>query len=514
MRRILLPIQETGRSLLALQYVKKHFSVEQAEIILVMVDEELGISAKREEEQAALAVLDKKLELIKHALKGYKIVSKGYIGKAGQHICKAAREFNADYIVMTKSAQPDMLSMIGKTANYVISNSPTNVLIISENKLEAGEYKGLIYKKAQATVNLRGQLGDKQSECLLPSVDADCNYHFEVTVGKIRFFHTAYNPETANWDLPPAGDQTASIDVVAGQKADIIVKANSVEGKADRIRIINRGMKQEAVFSYKITAAPEQIDFEVPAAGLIPEPEVISLEVPVAESEHKDLEPVPESEEPKTFDTPREEMIIEAPMNESVDSILGEETAVSSDYEQIDNENPNVEFATEEVSIVEIADAESQEELVEEIEIEEAVDDNKEFDEDAVIEKIAVENEEPEDVSDQFIENLFKEFTMALDTDNGYIPVPPVVDEEEENDEDPVLTVEPTPEPEYTDVESDLESSHDIDELFEQVPEPEPVKEVSVDELTKSFDDLFKQFATKQMDYVEEEQVDVSDDYI
>ena len=280
MRKIVLPLVETERSLLALQYVKKHFSKTQAEIIIVMADESLGISATREEEAAALAVVEQKLEMIKKVLNGYQVITKGFVGKAGNYIVKVAREYNADYIVMTKSAQPDTLSVVGKTTDYVLNNAYCNVLVISENRMNAGEYKGLIYKKAQATVNLRGQIGDKQSECLLPSVDADCNYHFEVTVGKIRFFHTAYNPETGNWDMPPSGDQTASTDIAAGETADILVEANSVEGKADRIRIINRGMKQEAVFGYKITAASAPQPLDIPdAPGAMPAPAVISLDV-------------------------------------------------------------------------------------------------------------------------------------------------------------------------------------------------------------------------------------------
>ena len=115
----------------------------------------------------------------------------------------------------------------------------------------------LLYRTAKGTVNLRGQLGDKQSECLLPSVNQDCIYHISVTVGKIRFFHTAYNPDTRNWDLPPVPGQEVTLDIAAGETRDILVKADSTEGKADRIRIVNRDMRKEAVFDFRITAAPE-----------------------------------------------------------------------------------------------------------------------------------------------------------------------------------------------------------------------------------------------------------------
>lgn len=263
MRRILLPLEQTDRSLKALHYFRKHYGPEEAGVILLMVDETLPYSAKLEEEEKALAIIEEKLSLIKSFLEGYDVVTKAAVGKAGQRIVKVAREYGASVIAMTKSSQPDMLNQIGRTAEYVLLNAPCNVVIVSENR-DSSEYRGLVYTKAQSVVNLRGQIGNKQSECLLPSVDTDCIYHISVTVGKVRFFHTVYNPETCNWDMPPADDQCASVDIAAGEEADILVKAGCVDGKADRIRIVNRGMKDEAVFSYMITAAEtaETTDYE------------------------------------------------------------------------------------------------------------------------------------------------------------------------------------------------------------------------------------------------------------
>ena len=44
MKKILIPIEETQRSLKALAYVKKHYTPEEAEIVLMMIDERLGYS--------------------------------------------------------------------------------------------------------------------------------------------------------------------------------------------------------------------------------------------------------------------------------------------------------------------------------------------------------------------------------------------------------------------------------------------------------------------------------------
>ena len=254
MKKILLPLIETDRSLKALHYVTRTYTPEEAEIVLVMVDDSMDYTVRSEKEDALKAV-EEKLADIRSSLEGYKVTTAPAIGKAGLRITRAARELGADMIVMTKSSRDDMLNHIGSTTEYVINNAPCEVVIISEAVNSRNDYRGLIYRTATAVVNLRGLLGDKQSECLLPSVNVDCNYHIEVTVGKVRFFHTAYNPDTRNWDLPPMPGQDVTRDITAGETVDILVKADSTDGKADRIRIVNRDMKKEAVFTYRITAA-------------------------------------------------------------------------------------------------------------------------------------------------------------------------------------------------------------------------------------------------------------------
>ena len=267
MKKILIPIEETQRSLKALPYVKKHYSPEEAELVIMMVDERLGYKVKSDIEAAVIKELDDKLELVAAELEGYKVTKLSAVGKPGVRITRAVRETGCDLIVMTKSSKEDTLNSIGTTAEYVINNAPCDVLIVSEQAEARNEYRGLVYKTARGTVNLRGQLGDKQSECLLPSVNQDCIYHINVTVGKVRFFHTAYNPDTRNWDLPPQPGQEVTLDIAAGEAKDILVKADSNDGKADRIRIVNRDMRKEAVFDFRISAAPDNHEEAVAHRG-------------------------------------------------------------------------------------------------------------------------------------------------------------------------------------------------------------------------------------------------------
>lgn len=255
MKRILLPVEETTRSLTALTQVKKLFAPDEVEIVLLMIDESVDYTASREAAEQAMDLLEKKLDLVEATLEGYYVIKKADMGKAGQRIVKCAREFGADLIVMTKSAKDENKNVVGKTAEYVISHAECNVMIATETEAVEREYRGLVYRKAEALVNLRGQFSFKQSECIIPSVSSDCIYHFDVKRGKIRFIHRSFNPVTRDWDLPPVLDDVEVQDILAGESVDILVRANSVEGKADRIRIVNRNTKTEAVFNYRITAA-------------------------------------------------------------------------------------------------------------------------------------------------------------------------------------------------------------------------------------------------------------------
>jgi hypothetical protein len=183
----------------------------------------------------------------------------------------------------------------------VINNAPCAVLIVSEAINSRSEYRGLVYKTSKGTVNLRGQLGDKQSECLLPSVNQDCIYHIDVTVGKIRFFHTAYNPDTRNWDLPPLPGQEVTMDILAGESKNILVKADSTDGKADRIRIVNRDMKKEAVFSFRISAVGSE---PVPAVEEEPEKKPDISKEAIEKRATIEMEKVHEPAIPEDFEAP------------------------------------------------------------------------------------------------------------------------------------------------------------------------------------------------------------------
>ena len=161
MKKILLPIEETERSLKAIQYAMSHYTPQDAEFVLLMVDEKLGFSVKSEAEAEAMKALGDKLSYVAALLEGYKLTLATAAGKAGLRITRCAKETGCDLIIMCKSAKEDMRNSIGSTTEYVINNAPCEVLIVSEAINTRSEYRGLVYKTAKGTVNLRGQLGDK-----------------------------------------------------------------------------------------------------------------------------------------------------------------------------------------------------------------------------------------------------------------------------------------------------------------------------------------------------------------
>ena len=255
MKRILVPVDGSPRSLIALEQLKTTFSPKAFEVVLVMVRENTGYALSLGEEAEIREELDKKLNSIARTIDKYSVITRSAIGRAGARVIEAAKEFGAEMIVMTKSTKPGAGSTIGLTASYIIRHAQCDVMIVKESDTKKiQEYRGAIYKRAKGTVALRGQLSLKQSECLIPSVKGDVIYHIDVKRGRVRFLHRSFNAVTKEWDLPPTNGQQEVYEIEAGVSIQIPVNATGDGKMADRIRILNRSMKTEAVFDYKITA--------------------------------------------------------------------------------------------------------------------------------------------------------------------------------------------------------------------------------------------------------------------
>lgn len=257
MKRILVPIDGSERSLLALEYVKESFSPSVFEIVLLMVHDNMSFSSRSDDDDKERIIdkLNRNLDAIEEILDRYSVTKVAEIGRPGKVVTDTAKAEKCEMIVITKSTKDSLINSIGSTASYILRHATVNVLVVQEHGLnKPEEYRGLIYHKSASLVNLRGQLSFKQSECMLPSVAGDCIYHVEVTRGRVRFVHRSYNEETMRWDLPPLNGQKEFYDIAEGDSVDIPINVENGK-KADRITIGNKSMKTEAVFKYSISKA-------------------------------------------------------------------------------------------------------------------------------------------------------------------------------------------------------------------------------------------------------------------
>lgn len=256
MKRILIPLDGSPRSLFAVEEVKNSFSPKAFEVILLMVKENHSYAGAGDENSEIYDDMKEKLDEAAAELDGFSVIKKCSIGKAGSRIVECAKEMAVSMIVMTRSTKTSLSNSIGMTASYVIRHAGCNLLIVPERKAgEVEKYRGTVYRKSESLVNLRGRLSQKQSECMLPCVKGDTVYHISVTRGKIRFNHKSYNINTRNWDIDPLNGQPTFYDIGEGESLDIPINAENESGRMDRITVTNRNMKTEAVFTYKITRA-------------------------------------------------------------------------------------------------------------------------------------------------------------------------------------------------------------------------------------------------------------------
>ena len=132
MNRILVPIDGSPKSLIALEHIKTTFSPKAFEIVLMMVHENLMMITDKEAIQQIQDELDSQLEIIAKNLERYSVVRKTAIGKPGQRIVECAQEIGASMIVIMKSTKVNHSNTIGMTASYIIRHAGCNVLVVQE----------------------------------------------------------------------------------------------------------------------------------------------------------------------------------------------------------------------------------------------------------------------------------------------------------------------------------------------------------------------------------------------
>lgn len=132
MKKILLPIDGSERSMKSIELVKNLYGPESVEITLIMVCENLDAIISEPELEAARAEAMPVLYKAAHQLKDYAVEKHVIFGKAGEEILNYAEKMKIDMIVMTKSTRTGWLSKIGSVTTHVVKYAQCIVVIVPE----------------------------------------------------------------------------------------------------------------------------------------------------------------------------------------------------------------------------------------------------------------------------------------------------------------------------------------------------------------------------------------------
>ena len=135
MKKVLLPIDGTMRSIDAAQFIAENFNPNDVEVIAVTVREDYYAFAMTQTD--AQRVINETMPIfdnIENILKGFKLTKKVLIGrKAGEEIVYFVKENEIDTNVVTKSSRRGIKKFIGSVAAYVVSHSGCTIYSIPEN---------------------------------------------------------------------------------------------------------------------------------------------------------------------------------------------------------------------------------------------------------------------------------------------------------------------------------------------------------------------------------------------
>ena len=122
MKKVLLPIDGSVRSLRTIDMVKQLCPAQQEEITLVMVlPDQMHIDGQFERERIWRKA-SQELETFADLLKGWTVDTKLLRGSPGPEIVQFAREKGYDTLVMTRSSRGP-LQKLGSVATYIVRNA-------------------------------------------------------------------------------------------------------------------------------------------------------------------------------------------------------------------------------------------------------------------------------------------------------------------------------------------------------------------------------------------------------
>jgi len=149
MRKILIPLDGSERSLHSISLMKELYGPTDVEIVLMYVEEgteeiykdlDEALRGKTYEEGKRIFEshnlkdkIEKKLDSPMELLKDYSVKKEvSFDKKVGKEILKVAKENEVDLIIMTKSTKKGFEKMIGSVTTYVVKHAHCMLLIAPE----------------------------------------------------------------------------------------------------------------------------------------------------------------------------------------------------------------------------------------------------------------------------------------------------------------------------------------------------------------------------------------------
>lgn len=132
MKKILIPLDGTERSMHSIDLVKNLYNKDEVEITLLYIKEDVKSMIMEEDLAAAEKDMQKVATPAIKELAGYKLNCEFGLIDPGSEIVKRAMMNSIDIIVMTKSTKKGLTRMIGSVTSYVVRNAPCIVMIVPE----------------------------------------------------------------------------------------------------------------------------------------------------------------------------------------------------------------------------------------------------------------------------------------------------------------------------------------------------------------------------------------------
>ena len=123
MKKVLLPIDGSKRSIRTVEMVKQLCEPEECEIYIAkVIGAQLYINSMEEIKHRAEQARPE-LNAVAEMLPGYKVQTQVLLGSApGVELVEYAREIEADEIIMTRSSRGP-IRKLGSVANYIVKNA-------------------------------------------------------------------------------------------------------------------------------------------------------------------------------------------------------------------------------------------------------------------------------------------------------------------------------------------------------------------------------------------------------